>query len=143
MRVDTMEEKGQRFWQEHSEHFLEMALRNDKREILKNPDGHGSRTGECGDTVEIFLSVRNGNIMNASFEANGCLNTVACANTVIQMVEGKSLEEAWDVTPEDVVDYLETLPSHENHCAQLAVGALYLALSDAREKGRQPWKKLY
>jgi nitrogen fixation NifU-like protein len=138
-----MDKKFLDFWQNHSAHFLEMAIRTEKREILKNPDGHGTRTGDCGDTVEIFLIIRNGCIKNASFEADGCVNTVACANTVVQMVEGKSVNEAWEVTPEAVIDYLETLPSHENHCAQLAVGALYLALSDAREKERNPWKKWY
>jgi len=131
-----MEEKAQNFWQDHSIRFLEMAFRADKREVLENPDGHGKRTGDCGDTVEIFLMVNGGTVKTASFEADGCMNTVACANTVVQMVEGKRLDEAWDVTPEKVVEYLETLPSAENHCAELAVGALYLALQEAGKKPR-------
>jgi len=62
-----------------------------------------------------------------SFRVNGCLNTNACANTVVHLAEGKSLEEAWKVTPEDVINYLETLPRNNYHCAELALGAFYLA----------------
>ena len=47
------------FWQNHSLHYLEMAFRSDKRETIDHPDGYGKRTGQCGDTVEIFLTVRN------------------------------------------------------------------------------------
>jgi nitrogen fixation NifU-like protein len=43
------------FWQDNSLHFLEMAFRYDRRERIQYPDGYGKRTGECGDTVEMFL----------------------------------------------------------------------------------------
>lgn len=134
----------QNFWQDHSERFLEMALRTDRMEILENPDGHGKKTGECGDSVEFFiLTDADGTISRVSFLVNGCLNTVACANAVCELVEGKSLGEAWDLTPEQVVEYLETLPQREHHCAELAIGALYLGIADLERKKREPWKKLY
>ena len=138
-----MEEKEFNFWQDHSLHYLEMAFRTDKREILKNPDGYGKRTGECGDTVEIFLTVRMGRIKSVSFDTDGCMNTNACANTVAYLAEGKSIGQAWEITPENVIDYLETLPSEAVHCAELAVGAFYLALANYRELKQAPWKKLY
>jgi nitrogen fixation NifU-like protein len=59
------------------------------------------------------------------------------------MTEGKTIAQAWKVTTENIVDYLETLPSEEVHCAELAVGSLYLALSDYKEIKKYPWKKLY
>uniref|UniRef100_A0A832EJB5 Iron-sulfur cluster assembly scaffold protein n=1 Tax=Desulfacinum infernum TaxID=35837 RepID=A0A832EJB5_9BACT len=137
-------DEGRRFWQEHSERFLEMALRTDRMEILENPDGHGKKTGACGDTVEFFLLTdADGTIRRMSFHVNGCLNTVACANTVCELVEGKSVDEAWDVTPEQVIEYLQTLPRGEHHCAELAVGALYLGIADVQRKKREPWKKIY
>lgn len=132
------------FWQDHSERFLEMAFRTDRMEILENPDGHGKKTGECGDTVEFFiLTDTNGTIRRVSFHVQGCVNTVACANTVCELVEGKSLDEAWDVTPEQVIEYLESLSRREHHCAELAVGALYLGIADVQRKKREPWKKIY
>ena len=131
------------FWQEHSLRYLEMAFRNDRRGIIANPDGYGKRTGDCADTVEIYLTVRDGRIQSVSYETNGCMNTNACANTVAELAEGRNVEEAWEITAEDVISYLETLPPQHTHCAELAVGALYLALANYHELKRHPWKKLY
>ena len=138
-----MDQESMDFWQQHSIKFLEMALTADRREVLKNPDGYGKRTRECGDTIELFLTVRGGRIVNACFETNGCIYSVACANAVIRLVEGKSIQEAWTVTPEMIADYLETLPGKEFHCAQLAVQALFLALANCQQNERNPWKKFY
>ena len=71
------------------------------------------------------------------------MNTNACANTVGELAEGKNVAEAWEITPEHIVDSLETLPPQNTHCAELAVGALYLALTNYQELQRRPWKKLY
>lgn len=130
-------------WQTHSMKFLESAFRSDRREKLTHADGHGKKTGDCGDTVEFFLMIRGDRIAFISYDLNGCLNTNACANAIINLVEGKSLAEAWELDPEEVANYLETLPEDHFHCAELATGALYLALADAREKEKSPWKKLY
>lgn len=138
-----MEKNGFDFWQDHSLHYLEMAFRTDKREIIKSPDGYGKRTGTCGDTVEIFLTVCEGCIRSVSFDTDGCINTNACCNTVARLVEGKTIKEAWQITPDNVVDYLETLPLENTHCAELAVSAFYLALANYNELKKDPWKKLY
>ena len=71
------------------------------------------------------------------------MNTNACANTVACMAEGKQIDEAWEITPEKVAEFLETLPAEEIHCAELAVGAFYLALTNFRELKKSPWKKTY
>jgi nitrogen fixation NifU-like protein len=71
------------------------------------------------------------------------MNTAAAANTVIHLAECKAVDQAWDISPETVFNYLETLPEDHFHCAELAVGALYLALSDLQENRRSPWKKTY
>ena len=123
--------------------YLEMALRSDRRALIKDPDGYGKRTGDCGDTVELYLQVRQNTIQYLSFLTNGCINTTACCNAVAQLVEGKPVEEAWSITPEDVITYLETLPEDHVHCAELSIGALYLALSNYQELNRAPWKKMY
>ena len=95
------------------------------------------------DATEIFLKTRGENIETVSFHTTGCMNTTACANTVALLVEGKTIGEAWEIAPEAVADYLETLPEDHFHCAELAVGALYMALSNYNELQRSPWKKPY
>ncbi len=131
------------FWQDHSLTFLEMAFRSDRRERLEKADGYGKKTGDCGDTVELFLRIDGDTVASVAYDINGCLNTNACCNALIQLVEGRTLEAAWEVTPERVAAVLESLPADHFHCAELAVGTLYLALANARENRRSPWKKLY
>jgi nitrogen fixation NifU-like protein len=131
------------FWNKHSENYLEMAFRTDRCEVITKPDGYGKNTGECGDTIEISLTVNNDRIQWVASDTDGCMNTRSCANTVAEMAEKKTLEEAWKITTEDVIAYLQTLPEESFHCAELAVGALYLALSNARVNQKDSWKKLY
>lgn len=109
-----------------------MAFRADRHESLENPDGHGINTGECGDTVEMFLKLEEDRIKSVSFRVNGCMNTNACANAVAELTEGKTLDEAWEITPQEVIEFLETLPEQNSHCAELAVGAFYRALTGAK-----------
>ncbi len=127
----------------HSRHYLEMALSHNRRRRPDHPDGHGKRTGVCGDTVEIFLEIQADHITRTWFDTDGCLNTNACANTVAQLTEGQPVKRAWEITAEDIITYLESLPPDEHHCAELAVGAFYLALSDYAKYRQSPWKKAY
>jgi nitrogen fixation NifU-like protein len=138
-----MHAPNEAIWQTHSMKFLESAFRSDRQEKLTHADGHGKKTGDCGDTIEFFLMISGNRIESLSYALNGCLNTNACANAIIDLLEGKSLTEAWELDPEDVANYLESLPEDHFHCAELAAGALYLALADARDKKKSPWKKLY
>jgi len=138
-----MDQATMNFWQNHSSSFLEMAMRNDKRQVLSNADGYGKLSRECGDTMEIFLLVRSGQIHSASFETNGCLYALVCANAAVHLAEGKTLQEALALAPDAVVTYLETLPPEETHCAEQAIQTLRMAVLDARATERAPWKKLY
>ncbi len=131
------------FWQDHSLTFLEMAFRNDHRERLAKADGIARKTGECGDTVEFFMNIDNDTVSCLSYEIDGCLHTNACCNAVVSMVEGRPLESAWEITPEQVADMLQTLPPDHFHCAELVVGTLYLVLANVRENQGSTWKKMY
>jgi nitrogen fixation NifU-like protein len=129
--------------QTHSLTFLEMAFRTDRQGVIAHPDGYGKKTGDCGDSIEIFLSIGNGRIEQFRYQLDGCLNTNACCNTLGEMTEGQTTAAAWEITPEKVAAHLQTLPPDHFHCAELAVGTLYLALISYREVRQAPWKKLY
>ena len=129
--------------QSHSQRYLEMAFQTNRKKRLNDPDGYGTRTGECGDTIEMFLTVNNDTVQQVFFETNGCVNTIVCANTVVQLSEGKPVDGAWDITEKDIIKFLGTLPSDEEHCAELAVGAFYLALSNYKKFRHGSWKKFY
>ncbi len=134
MKSDNMTKKKFDPLQEHSRRFLEMAFSSEKYGIPTNHHGYGKRTGECGDTIEMFITMQNSQIESVSYCCEGCINTRACGSTVACMAEGKSIESAWEITPETVIAYLETLPAEESHCAELAVGAFYLALNNLKRR---------
>lgn len=131
------------FLQHHSGCYLEMALRSNRHERIENPDGYGKKSRGCGDTLEMFLMVRKKRIQSVSFVIDGCMHTNACANTVAHLTEGQAIAQAIEIKPQDIIDYLETLPPHENHCAELAVEAFQQALADYFENQKAPWKKVY
>ncbi|MFO7964103.1 MAG: iron-sulfur cluster assembly scaffold protein [Desulfobacterales bacterium] len=113
----------------HSQTYLEMALRTDRHRTVENPDAYGEKTGRCGDTIAFFVIIDGNRIESISFSTDGCLNTNACANAVAELNEGKMLDEAWEITPETVIEYLQILPEDAMHCAELSVGAFYRALA--------------
>lgn len=122
------------FWKDHSDTFLTMAYLWERRRVMENPDGYGKKTGDCGDTITMYLSVNNGVIDELNFELDGCLNTNACSNGLAMLIEGRKIEHCWEVTSKDLITYLDTLPEDHHHCAELAVGTFYLALADYNVK---------
>ncbi len=141
--TDAMTDRQFDFLQDHSLRFLEMAFRTDRLEPLENPDGAASHTGVCGDAVDMALRLEGERIAQVAFQVRGCIHTVAALNAAAELVEGRSLAAAWEVTPERVIEFLETLPRDHHHCAELAVGALHRTLADARRRRQEPWRKLY
>lgn len=123
------------FWNVHSLTLIEMAYESSSRERIDNPDGYGTRTGVCGDTVEFFIMVDDNNCLSSiSFDFNGCVYTAACCNTVVRLAQGHSVDNVWNITDDMVKAYLQTLPEDHYHCAELCVGAFYLALTNYQNK---------
>ena len=117
----------------YSAKFQKMASRTDRYGILENPDGYGKRTGDCSDTIEIYFFVLEDQIQMLTFQVDGCASTVACGNAVSLLIEGRTINDSWQLTPEDIIEYLENLPPDHYHCAELAVGAFYRALTNYSE----------
>lgn len=97
---------------------------------IDNPDSRVRITGDCGDTIEMSLTVRNERIHNIKFTTDGCGATVACASYVTRTAQGKSIEEAQRTEPDDVDRYFEGLPEEHKHCAKLAVITLRALLEE-------------
>ena len=127
--------ESQDFWNVHSLTLIEMAYEASYRERLENPDGYGTRTGVCGDSVEFFIMVdQNECLSSISFDFDGCVYTAACCNSVVHLGQGHLVENAWNITDEMIKEFLQTLPEDHYHCAELCVGAFYLALTDYQKK---------
>jgi len=101
------------------------------------PDAYGRSMGWCGDMMEFYLQLDGERIKAAKFMTDGCGPTIACGNTLARMVEGLTLEEAGDVTPEQIAEALDGLPAEHFHCAELAVSTLLNAIFGWRFKRQE------
>ena len=118
----------------YSKKFKDELLNPRNIGTIENPDSHVRITGVCGDTIEMFLSVKNEMILDVKFTTDGCGATVACANYVARTAIGKSIEEALGIEQDDVDQYFENLPEEHKHCAKLAVMTLWALLEEYRSK---------
>ncbi len=129
-----MTEETQTLFDKYSDRFLEMASTYRHAGVPDAYDATGQSTGQCGDTIQFFISVRHKRIISAMFAIEGCMHTLACANAIVELISTKSVEEAWELTYEEVIENLGGIPEDHEHCAQLAVGALYKTLVDLKGK---------
>lgn len=101
---------------------------------MPQPDAWAIVHGWCGDTMEIYLRLDGDKIERATFMTDGCGSTVACGSVLTQMVQGRSLEEANQIQPDDLIAALGGLPEESVHCAELTVNTLREAIARARAR---------
>jgi nitrogen fixation NifU-like protein len=124
---------------EHASHLLDERFfvhANQPQNMRPILDAQGKATGVgvCGDSIDIFLSIADQKIVQIGQIPHGCTYTVACGSAVSMLVNGKSLDDALTVTPEDVSSELGGLPIDHMHCASLAVNTLGEAIDDYYRK---------
>lgn len=99
-------------------------------EIL-NADGIGEvGNAKCGDIMRIYLKVEEGIIKDVKFKTFGCGAAIATSSMVTEMVKGKSLEDALEISNAAVAEALDGLPPAKMHCSNLAADALHEAIKD-------------
>ena len=110
---------------------------------MPDANGFGEVDGSCGDTMRVWVKVKDGVIADISFTTNGCGATIASGSMVTELAKGKSFSEAMALNQHDVLDALGGLPEDNEHCARLAVSTLKAALNDYIALQKEPWKKAY
>jgi nitrogen fixation protein NifU and related proteins len=98
--------------------------------VIEGAEGRARVTGPCGDTMEIYLRIRNEHIIDSRFRVNGCAVSRACASAAAALANGKGLEEAWDIDEKEILRTLQMVPDSERHCALLARDTLRQALEN-------------
>lgn len=89
---------------------------------------------QCGDIMKVYLKVEGDVIQDAKFKTFGCGAAVATSSIATEMIKGKTVEEALQVTNKAVLDALGGLPSAKVHCSCLAEEAVQAALWDYAQK---------
>ncbi|MBL7065691.1 MAG: Fe-S cluster assembly scaffold protein NifU [Anaerolineae bacterium] len=88
----------------------------------------------CGDMMMITIKVRDDRIEDVKFKTFGCGAAIATTSMVTELVKGKTLEEALQITNQDVVEALDGLPPIKMHCSLLAEEAIKAAIEDYQGK---------
>jgi len=127
----------------YSEKVIDFFLNPRNLGQIPGADGFGRVTGPCGDTMEVYLTVRGDRVVNASFWTDGCGPSIASGSMVTELAKGKSIAEAGKIGQQDVLHALDGLPEESVHCALLAANTLREAIKDYLSSRREPWKKAY
>ncbi len=110
---------------------------------IPTPDGFARLTDPCGDTMEIYIKVKEDRITNACFWTDGCGCSIASGSMVTELAKGKSIPEAQRITQQDILNALGGLPEDDIHCALLAADTLKEAIKDYLAFSKEPWKRAY
>lgn len=88
----------------------------------------------CGDIMKMYLKIKDNVITEIKFQTFGCGAAVATSSMVTEMVKGKTLEQALEITNKNVAEALDGLPPIKMHCSNLAESAIKAAIDDYRKK---------
>jgi len=127
----------------YSEITLDHAMNPRNLGSIENADGFAMVTGPCGDTMEIWLRVKNDRIIEATFMTDGCGTTIATGSMVTELVKGEAISHVLRINQQDVLKALDGLPEESQHCALLAVNTMRAAIGDYLTMKREPWKRAY
>ncbi len=102
---------------------------------IENADGVGEvGNAKCGDIMKIFLKIDDGIITDVKFSTFGCGSAIASSSMATEMIKGKPLSQALELTNKAVVEALDGLPAHKIHCSVLAEEAVKAAIKDYYDK---------
>ena len=110
---------------------------------IENANGIGEvGNAKCGDIMKIFLKVEDNIVQDVKFMTYGCGSAIASSSMATELIKGKSLEDAWELTNKAVAEALDGLPPVKMHCSVLAEEAIHKAINDYRiNQGLEPWEE--
>ena len=119
------------YTQQVMDHFM------NPRNVGEMEDASGVGTvgnAKCGDIMRIYIKVENDVIVDVKFKTFGCGAAIATSSMATEMVKGKTVEEALQLTNKAVAEALDGLPPVKMHCSMLAEEAIHAAIEDYQKK---------
>ncbi len=107
------------------------------RNVGEMPDADGIGevgNAKCGDIMRMYIKVKNGIITDVKFMTFGCGSAIATSSMATELIKGKPIEKALEITNQAVVEALDGLPAYKLHCSVLAEEAIKAAIKDYFEK---------
>jgi len=104
--------------------------------IIENASGEGTvGNPTCGDLMTIYIDVDDNEVIqDIKFETFGCGAAIATSSMITEIAKGMTVDEALEITRNDVADALDGLPPIKMHCSNLAADALTEAIKDYKSK---------
>ena len=95
---------------------------------------------KCGDIMKIYIKVEDNIVKDAKFKTFGCGSAIASSSMATELIIGKTVDEAWDLSNKAVAEALDGLPPVKMHCSVLAEEAIHKAINDYRvSQGLEAW----
>ena len=124
----------------YSENVMDHFMHPRNVGTIDDADGVGEvGNAKCGDIMKIYLKIEDEIIKDVKFETFGCGSAIASSSMATEMIMGKSIYEALELTNKAVAEALDGLPAHKMHCSVLAEEAIKNALKDYFDKNNIPY----
>ena len=102
---------------------------------MEDADGVGEvGNAKCGDIMKMYIKVKDDIITDVKFNTFGCGSAIATSSMATEMIKGKSIDEALELSNKAVVEALDGLPTNKIHCSVLAEEAVKAAIEDYRSR---------
>ena len=122
----------------YSEKVMDHFLHPRNVGVIEDADGIGEvGNAKCGDIMKMYLKIDNDIITDVKFETFGCGSAIASSSMATELIKGKPVSEALELTNKAVAEALDGLPAHKMHCSVLAEEAIKNALEDYQSKQKK------
>jgi len=106
--------------------------------VIEDADGVGEvGNAKCGDIMKMYLKIDNDTITDVKFETFGCGSAIASSSMATELIKGKPVSEAMQLTNKAVAEALDGLPDYKMHCSVLAEEAIQSALNDYEKRKKE------
>ncbi len=106
--------------------------------VIEDADGVGEvGNAKCGDIMKMYLKIDDDVISDVKFETFGCGSAIASSSMATELIKGKPVSEAMQLTNKAVAEALDGLPDYKMHCSVLAEEAIRKALDDYYSKQKK------
>ena len=122
-QVDLLKKSG------YSEKAIAYFINKVNVDEIENPSASFTYTGPCGDTMQVQLSIASNRITDAKFQAIGCAGSYNAGSALMEMIRGETLEEAEEISEQEILNHLGGIPPQKIHCVCLAKRTLQQAIN--------------
>ena len=105
--------------------------------VIEDADGVGEvGNAKCGDIMKIYLKIDDDVITDVKFETFGCGSAIASSSMATELIKGKPVAEAMELTNKAVAEALDGLPDYKMHCSVLAEEAIQAAIDNYHQNNK-------